>query len=50
MFRVMLEEVLDRLPDFAVAGEVERYADAGDVYAVKHLPVAFTPGARSIAC
>jgi cytochrome P450 len=46
MFRVMLEEVLARLPDFRIAGPVERFEDAGDVYAVRRLPVAFTPGPR----
>jgi len=46
MFRVMLEEVLARLPDYRIAGEVVRFEDAGDVYAVRRLPVAFTPGPR----
>jgi hypothetical protein len=46
MFRVMLEEVLARLPDFRIAGSIVRFEDAGDVYAVRELPVAFTPGPR----
>lgn len=46
MFQVMISEVLRRMPDVQIAGPVERIADAGDVYAVKHLPVAFTAGRR----
>jgi cytochrome P450 len=49
MFQVMLTELLRRLPDVHVAGTVERLPDAGDVYAVSHLPVAFTPGRRENA-
>jgi cytochrome P450 len=49
MFRVMLEEVLARLPDFRISGEIVRFEDAGDVYAVRRLPVEFTPGPRRIA-
>jgi hypothetical protein len=30
-----------------LAGTPERYEDAGDVYAVRKLPVTFTPGTRS---
>ena len=48
MFRVMLEEVLARMPDYRIAGEVVRFEDAGDVYAVRRLPVEFTPGPRRI--
>ena len=47
MFRVMLEEVLRRLPDFRIVGSPQRFHDAGDVYAIRHLQVAFTPGPRS---
>jgi len=46
MFKCMITEVLRRLPDVHVSGPVERYPDAGDVYAVRHLPVRFTPGSR----
>ncbi|NMD61351.1 UNVERIFIED_ORG: hypothetical protein FNL38_102258 [Nocardia globerula] len=47
MFRTMISSVLDRIPDFRVdLDAVERYPDAGDVYAVRHLPVTFTPGDR----
>ncbi|MCV7280258.1 cytochrome P450 [Mycolicibacterium flavescens] len=47
MFKTMITEVLSRMPDFQVVTDrVERYPDAGDVYAVKHLPVTFTPGTR----
>ncbi|WP_035855730.1 cytochrome P450 [Cryptosporangium arvum] len=46
MFRVMIEQILTRLPDFAPAGEAVRFGDASAVYAVKELPVRFTPGER----
>ena len=46
MFQVMLGSVLDRLPDFELAGEYHRYHDASEVYAVSNLPIRFTPGAR----
>lgn len=46
MFRVMIDEVLTRLPDFEISGPVVRYQDAGDVWAIRHLPVTFTPGPR----
>ena len=46
MFQVMIEQVLERLPDFELAGEPERFEDAGDVYAVRKLPIRFTPGPR----
>jgi cytochrome P450 len=48
MFQVMLGQVLKRLPDFELAGEPERFADAGEVYAVRKLPVRFTPGPRKV--
>lgn len=44
MFRVMISTILERLPDYTICGEVERFPDAGDVFAVRHLPVSFTPG------
>ncbi|SHN46592.1 cytochrome P450 [Cryptosporangium aurantiacum] len=46
MFRVMVEQILARLPDFTLAGEPVRYGDAAAVYALKELPVRFTPGPR----
>lgn len=46
MFKVMVGEILTRLPDFELSGEAERYEDAGEVYAFKSLPVRFTPGPR----
>jgi cytochrome P450 len=46
MFQVMLGQVLKRLPDFELAGEPQRFDDAGEVYAVRKLPVKFTPGQR----
>ncbi len=46
MFQVMVAEVLERLPDFELAGQYERFEDAGEVYAVRKLPIRFTPGPR----
>jgi cytochrome P450 len=47
MFQVMLGQVLQRLPDFELAGEPQRFDDAGEVYAVSKLPVKFSPGQRT---
>ena len=47
MFSVMVSEVLSRLPDYSISGEIERYPDAGDVYAPRHLRISFTPGPRT---
>ncbi len=47
MFQVMLGEILRRLPDFRISGDVVRFKDAGDVYAIRNLPITFTPGTRS---
>lgn len=46
MFRVMVGEILRRMPDFRIDGEVTRFDDAGDIYAVRSLPLSFTPGPR----
>jgi hypothetical protein len=48
MFRVMLETVLARMPDFELAGDPdqERFADVGVVYGHMHLPARFTPGPK----
>ena len=46
MFQVMLTQILARLPDFELAGDCERFEDAGEVYAVRKLPIKFTPGQR----
>ncbi|HVW32080.1 MAG TPA: cytochrome P450 [Acidimicrobiia bacterium] len=48
MFRIMLELVLERMPDFELTGDPDdhRFADAGNVYALASLPVRFTPGRR----
>ena len=43
--RVMFQHVLDRLPDIRLDGEVQRLQSAF-INGVKHIPVAFTPGAR----
>lgn len=46
MFQVMMSQILTRLPDYTIIGEIERFADAGSVYAVRRLPIRFTPGRR----
>jgi cytochrome P450 len=46
MFRVMIEQILLRLPDFKISGSPVRFEDAGEVYAVRNLPIRFTPGKR----
>jgi cytochrome P450 len=47
LFQVMIDEILNRLPDFTVVvDEVPRFADAGHVYAPTSFPVRFTPGPR----
>jgi cytochrome P450 len=47
MFQVMMSEILTRLPDYTISGEIDRFDDAGAVYAVRRLPIRFTPGPRS---
>ena len=50
MFKIMISEMLTRAPDLAVrSSEVVRYGDASAVYAVRHLPITFTPGRRKTA-
>jgi cytochrome P450 len=50
MFGTMLRELLTRLPDFKVVhDQVRRFDDCGGVYAIRYLPVTFTPGKRSTA-
>ncbi|HZE50914.1 MAG TPA: cytochrome P450, partial [Jatrophihabitantaceae bacterium] len=51
MFRVMIAEILERLPDFTmIDDEPVRFDDAGAVYAPRRLPIRFTPGRRSDQC
>lgn len=48
MFATLLRNIVTRIPDFKVQWDgVERFEDCGSVYAVRHLPVTFTPGKRS---
>jgi cytochrome P450 len=49
MFQVMLAKVLERLPDYRIAGQFQRFEDAGEVYAVRSLPITFTPGPRKVS-
>lgn len=45
--RLVLEEVLRRMPDLEVDGEgAQLYTDIGIVNAYSHMPARFTPGAR----
>jgi cytochrome P450 len=46
MFHVLLERLLARVPDYRVTEDPtpHRYADAGIVFALHHLPASFTPG------
>lgn len=47
MFQVMLDEILNRLPDFELTvDEVPRFDNASNVYAPTAFPVRFTPGPR----
>jgi cholest-4-en-3-one 26-monooxygenase len=46
--RVMFEHLLDRMPDLALDGEVERLQSAF-ISGVKHIPVTFPTGARVTA-
>jgi cytochrome P450 len=47
MFSALMTNVFTRIPDFQVQWDgVERFEDCGSVYAVRHLPVTFTPGPR----
>ncbi len=46
--RLMLEEVMRRMPDLRLAGEVERLTSI-QVAGIKHMPVVFTPGKAAAA-
>jgi cytochrome P450 len=47
MFKVMITEILDRLPDFTMVDEEpDRFTNAVNVYAPRSLPIRFTPGAK----
>ena len=48
MFRIMLDRFLARVPDYRLTEDPSRYryTDAAIVFAVHHLPAAFTPKAR----
>lgn len=46
MFQEMLSQILQRLPDFELAGEIVRFDNAGNVYAARSLPITFSPGVR----
>lgn len=46
MFQEMLAEILTRIPDYRLDGQPRRFEDAGEVWAMRELPIAFTAGAR----
>lgn len=46
MFRIMLESILSRLPDFQINDAVEYYENASMVYIPRRLQIKFTPGKR----
>jgi cytochrome P450 len=46
MFQEMVSEVLERLPDYRLDGTPKRFEDAGEVWAMRELPIAFSPGPR----
>jgi cholest-4-en-3-one 26-monooxygenase len=41
---VMFDEILDRLPDIELAGDVQRLR-SNFINGIKHMPVQFTPAA-----
>jgi cholest-4-en-3-one 26-monooxygenase len=43
--RIMLTEILDRMPDIELAGPVQRLR-SNFINGIKHMPVRFAPGAR----
>ena len=47
MFTTLMRGIFTRLPDFQVQWDgVQRFDDCGSVYALRHLPVTFSPGER----
>ena len=50
MFRVALEEILRRMPDYRVSPDADlaRFPDASVVYGLLHLPVTFPAGTRRV--
>jgi cholest-4-en-3-one 26-monooxygenase len=46
--RVMFEEIMKRIPDMEIAGDVERLR-SNFINGIKHLPVSFAPGPKQAA-
>ena len=45
-FKIMMQEVLSRIPDYAIRDDaVVRYEDVGTINGFRHMPATFTPGA-----
>lgn len=47
MIEVMIDEVLQRIPDFTIDGPVSRYATIGIIHGIEALPVRFSPASRT---
>lgn len=45
-FRIMVREVLERIPDYEVSEPVQHYAGNPTLNGLVHLPVSFSPGER----
>lgn len=46
-FKIMMREVLSRIPDYVIREDgVVRYEDVGTINGFRHMPATFTPGAR----
>ena len=44
-FKIMVQEVLSRIPDYAIREDgVVRYEDVGTINGFRHMPATFTPG------
>jgi cytochrome P450 len=46
LFQVMMDQLLDRVPDYSISGETQFYQDTPLLNGVVKMPVAFTPGPR----
>jgi cytochrome P450 len=46
MIEVMIAEILERIPDYTLTAQVQRYATIGIIHGIEGLPVRFDSGAR----
>lgn len=49
MIEVMIGEVLNRIPDYSLTGEVHRYPTIGIIHGIEGLPVRFSAGPRTLS-